>query len=66
MDGKTLRGLWMERRERIRGQTNFDLDEALDSAEEDASAFFTILFRSSDDLDLCLSDSDSPWPWRHA
>jgi len=29
-------------------------------------AFFTILFRSSDDLDLCLSDSDSPWPWRHA
>jgi GMP synthase (glutamine-hydrolysing) len=37
MDGATLRRLWTDRREKLRGQTEFDLDHALDSAEADAS-----------------------------
>jgi GMP synthase (glutamine-hydrolysing) len=37
MDGELLRHRWAERREKLRGQTGFDLDQALDSAEADAS-----------------------------
>jgi GMP synthase (glutamine-hydrolysing) len=37
MDGAILRHRWTERREKLRGQTAFDLDLALDSAEADAS-----------------------------
>ena len=40
MDGDILRRLWTERRERLRGEVSFDLDEALDSAEADASCVF--------------------------
>jgi GMP synthase (glutamine-hydrolysing) len=38
MDAGILRELWTERREKLRGETDFDLDEALDSADPDASA----------------------------
>jgi GMP synthase (glutamine-hydrolysing) len=37
MNGEILRHRWAERRERLRGQMGFDLDQALDSAEADAS-----------------------------
>jgi GMP synthase-like glutamine amidotransferase len=40
MDGDILRRLWTERRERLRGEVSFDLDQALDSAEADASRIF--------------------------
>lgn len=40
MSGEILRHRWKERRERLRGQTGFDLDQALDSAEADASRVF--------------------------
>ena len=47
MDGEILRDRWKERREKLRGQVGFDLDQALDSAEADASRviqnFVTIL-----------------------
>jgi GMP synthase (glutamine-hydrolysing) len=40
MDGEILRHVWTERRERVRGEVDFDLDRALDSAEADASRIF--------------------------
>ena len=40
MNGDILRDLWTERREKLRGAVDFDLDEALDSAEADASGIF--------------------------
>lgn len=47
MDGEILRHRWTERRGKLRGQTGFDLDQALDSADADASRvlqnFLTIL-----------------------
>jgi GMP synthase (glutamine-hydrolysing) len=40
MDGEILRTVWSERRERLRGEVDFDLDLALDSADADASRIF--------------------------
>ncbi len=41
MDGEILRHRWKERREKLRGQVGFDLDQALDTAEADASRVLT-------------------------
>ena len=40
MSGEILRYVWAERRDRLRGEVSFDLDEALDTAEADASRIF--------------------------
>jgi GMP synthase (glutamine-hydrolysing) len=40
MDGEILRQVWAERREKVRGTVDFDLDQALDSADADASRVF--------------------------
>jgi GMP synthase (glutamine-hydrolysing) len=40
MDGEILRHVWTERREKLRGTVDFDLDQALDSADADASRVF--------------------------
>lgn len=37
MDGAILRHLWEKRREKLRGQVGFDLDQVLDTAEADSS-----------------------------
>lgn len=40
MSGDILRHVWAERRDRLRGEVSFDLDEALDTADADASQIF--------------------------
>jgi GMP synthase (glutamine-hydrolysing) len=40
MDGEILRHVWTERREKLRGEVGFDLDQALDTADADASRIF--------------------------
>jgi GMP synthase (glutamine-hydrolysing) len=40
MDGEILRQVWAQRREKVRGTVDFDLDQALDSADADASRVF--------------------------
>jgi GMP synthase (glutamine-hydrolysing) len=40
MSGDILRYVWTERRDMLRGEVSFDLDEALNSAEADASRIF--------------------------
>ena len=37
MDGEILRHRWADRRKKLRGQVGFDLDQALDSADADAT-----------------------------
>jgi GMP synthase (glutamine-hydrolysing) len=40
MNGEILRYVWSERREKLRGEVAFDLDQALDTAEADATRIF--------------------------
>jgi GMP synthase (glutamine-hydrolysing) len=40
MNGEILRYVWAERRKKLRGEVSFDLDQALDMAEADASRIF--------------------------